>query len=108
MMPPRHLFAVWFALRLLRVRLPSRRRLMVILWMVDMIAASMPHRAGYLLQSWRTPRALMVTLRGGYGARARAPRGFAPRRRRPAPRPLAPACARAIPAPGRRALPCRG
>src|SRR5262249_10235696 len=44
LMPPLNFLPVWFALSLLRFRLPSRLPMMFILWMVAMMAVIIPSR----------------------------------------------------------------
>src|SRR5260370_41117372 len=44
LMPPLNFLPVWFALSLLRFRLPSRLPLMFILWMVALMAVIIPSR----------------------------------------------------------------
>src|SRR5256885_571951 len=44
LMPTLNFLAVWFALSLLRFRLPSRLPMMFILWMVDMMVVIIPSR----------------------------------------------------------------
>src|SRR5215813_14652373 len=44
LMPTLNFLPVWFALSLLRFRLPSRLRLMFILWMVAMMVVIIPSR----------------------------------------------------------------
>src|SRR2546421_12526006 len=53
---------VWFALSLLRLRLPSRLPMMFILWTVAMLAAIIPTRTGCLITSFPVRGAIMATL----------------------------------------------
>src|SRR2546423_13778599 len=53
---------VWYALSLLRFRLPSRPPLMFILWMVALMVVIIPSRAVCLLTSFPVRRALMCML----------------------------------------------
>src|SRR2546427_12535917 len=51
LMPTLNFLPVWFALSLLRFRLPSRLPMMFILWMVAMLVGIIPSRTGTLLTS---------------------------------------------------------
>src|SRR5882757_11211290 len=62
LMPTLNFFRVGFALSLLRFRLPSRRPMMFILWMVAMMVVIIPSRTVWLLTSFPVRRALMVML----------------------------------------------
>src|SRR5438045_8397928 len=50
LMPTLNFLPVWFALSLLRFRLPSGLRMVVILWMVAMMVVMIPSRSGGLLR----------------------------------------------------------
>src|SRR5258708_39131518 len=52
LMPPLHFFPVWFALSLLRFRLPSRLPMMLILWLVAKMAVILPSRTVSLLTTF--------------------------------------------------------
>src|SRR5690606_42164348 len=58
---------VWFALRLLRFRLPSRLPMLFILWMVAMMGVIIPSRAVCLLTSFPVRRAVMFLLASWFG-----------------------------------------
>src|SRR5207302_83632 len=58
---------VWFALSLLRFRLPSRLPMMFILWMVAMMVVIIPSRTVCLLTSFSVRRALMFMLVSCFG-----------------------------------------
>src|SRR5256886_13770531 len=58
---------VWFALSLLRFRLPSRLPMMFILWMVAMMVAIIPSRTVRLLRSFPVRRAIMFMLVSWFG-----------------------------------------
>src|SRR5260221_14127709 len=62
LMPPLNFLPVWFALSLLRFRLPSRLPLMFILWMVAMMGGVIPSRAVGLLTPFPVRRAIMIML----------------------------------------------
>src|SRR3989440_12007851 len=62
LMPTLNFLPVWFALRLLRFRLPSRLPVMFMLWMVAMMAVIIPSRAVGLLTSFPVRRAIMFRL----------------------------------------------
>src|SRR5260370_42262550 len=53
---------VWFALSLLRFRLPSRLPMMFILWLVAMMVVIIPSRTVCLLTSFPVSRAVMFML----------------------------------------------
>src|SRR5699024_12690226 len=53
---------VWFALSLLRFRLPSRRPMMFILWMVAMMVVIIPSRTVCVLTYFPVRRAKMYIL----------------------------------------------
>src|SRR5260370_42600275 len=59
LMPTLNFLPVWFALSLLRFRLPSRLPMVFILWMVAMMALIIPSRTGSLSTSLTEPRPLM-------------------------------------------------
>src|SRR5690625_7339867 len=61
LMPTLNFLAVWFALSLLRFRLPSRLPMMFILWMVAMLVAIIPSRTVWLWTSFRVRRTIMFT-----------------------------------------------
>src|SRR5699024_9101023 len=58
---------VWFALSLLRFRLPSRLPMMFILWMVAMMVVIIPSRTVCLLTSFPVRRAIMFMLVSWFG-----------------------------------------
>src|SRR5207247_587490 len=60
-------FACWFALSLLRFRLPSRLPMMFILWMVAMMVVIIPSRTVWLLTSFPVRRAIMFMLVSWFG-----------------------------------------
>src|SRR4051812_50037983 len=62
LMPTLNFLPVWFALSLLRFRLPSRLPIMFILWMVAMLVLIIPSRPACLLPSFPEGRAIMVML----------------------------------------------
>src|SRR5688500_20235185 len=62
LMPTLNFLPVWFALSLLRFRLPSRLTMLFILWMVAMRVVSIPSRTVWLLPSFPVRRATMVRL----------------------------------------------
>src|SRR2546428_11584313 len=64
---PLHFLPVWFALSLLRFRLPSRLPVMFILWMVALLVAIIPSRTVCLLQSFPVRRAVMFLLVSWFG-----------------------------------------
>src|SRR4051812_50126429 len=53
---------VWFALRLLRFRLPSRLPMMFLLWMVALMVVIIPSSTVRLFPSFPVPRAIMFML----------------------------------------------
>src|SRR5581483_12441276 len=57
---------VWFALSLLRFRLPSRLSMMFILWMVAMMGVIIPSRTVRLFTSFPVRRAIMFILVSGF------------------------------------------
>src|SRR2546430_16690172 len=62
LMPPLNFLPVWFALSLLRFRLPSRLPMRFILWMVALMGVIIPSRTVCLLTSFPVRRALMFML----------------------------------------------
>src|SRR5258705_13079894 len=67
LMPTLNFLPVWFALSLLRLRLPPRLPMMFILWMVDMMVVMRPSRNVWLLTSFPWRRAIMFMLVSGLG-----------------------------------------
>src|SRR6185369_17596259 len=67
LMPTLNFLPVWFALSLLRFRLPSRLPMMFILWMVDMMVVIIPSRTVCLLTSFPVRRAIMFMLVSWFG-----------------------------------------
>src|SRR5260370_37497271 len=67
LMPPLNFLPVWFALSLLRFRLPSRLPMMFILWMVAVVVAIIPSRTVSLLTAFAVRRAIMVLLVSCFG-----------------------------------------
>src|SRR5262245_65661727 len=59
LMPTLNFLPVWFALRLLRFRLPSRLPMMFILWMVAMMVVIIASRTVWLLTSFPVRRAVV-------------------------------------------------
>src|SRR5260221_14622499 len=62
LMPTLNFLPVWFALSLLRFRLPSRLPMMFIFWMVAMMVVIIPSRTVGLLTSFPLPRAILFML----------------------------------------------
>src|SRR5690625_4802008 len=62
LMPTLNFSPVWFALSLLRFRLPSRLPMMFILWMVAMMVVIIPSKTVLLLTSFPVRRAIMFML----------------------------------------------
>src|SRR5437867_11453923 len=62
LMPTLNFLPVWFALCLLRFRLPSRLPMMFILWMVALLVLILLSRPGGLLTSFPARRAIMSML----------------------------------------------
>src|SRR5690606_40703170 len=62
LMPTLNFLPVWFALSLLRCRLPSRLLMMFILWMVAMLVVIIRSRTVLLLMSFPLCRAIMFML----------------------------------------------
>src|SRR4051794_33368534 len=58
---------VWFALGLLRFRLPSRMSMMFILWIVAMMVVRIPSRTVFLLTSFPVLRAIRFMLVSWFG-----------------------------------------
>src|SRR5438874_1152472 len=67
LMPTLNFLPVWFALSLLRFRLPSRLPMMFILWMVAMRVAIIPSRTVSLLSCLRVRRTVMFMLVSWFG-----------------------------------------
>src|SRR5206468_1221175 len=67
LMEPIFFFSVWFALSLLRFRLPSRLPMMFILWMVAMMVVIIPSRTVCLLTSFPVRWAIMFMLVSWFG-----------------------------------------
>src|SRR5262249_40512833 len=67
LMPTLNFLPVWFALSLLRFRLPSRLPMMFILWMVAMMAVTITSRTLRLLSSFPVRRAIMFMLVSWFG-----------------------------------------
>src|SRR5437764_15122281 len=62
LMPTLNFLPVWFALSLLRFRLPSRLPMMFILWMVAMMVVIIPSSTVCLLTSFYVYQAFMFML----------------------------------------------
>src|SRR5262249_61667604 len=62
LMPTLNFLPVWFALSVLRFRLPSRLPMMFILWMVALMVVIIPSRAVCLLTAFPVRRAVMLML----------------------------------------------
>src|SRR5689334_2107171 len=67
LMPTLNFLPVWFALRLLRFRLPSQLPMMSILWMVTMMVVIIPSTTVSLLTSFPVRRAIMFMLVSWFG-----------------------------------------
>src|SRR5690606_41614938 len=67
LMPTLNFLAVWFALSLLRFRLPSRLPMMFILWMDAMKAVIIPSWNVLLMTSFPVRRAIMFMLVSWFG-----------------------------------------
>src|SRR5262252_10077005 len=67
LMPTLNFLPVWFALSLLRFRLPSRLPMMFILWMVAMMVVIIPSMTVWLLTSFPVRRAIMFMLVSWFG-----------------------------------------
>src|SRR5690349_25158514 len=64
LMPTLNFLPVWFALSLLRFRLPSRLPMMFILWMDALLVVIIPSRSVCLLTSFPVGRVLRFVLVG--------------------------------------------
>src|SRR4051794_41926305 len=62
LMPTLNFLPVWFALSLLRFRLPSRLPMMFIFWLAAMMGVIIPSGPGCLLRSFPVPGALCFSL----------------------------------------------
>src|SRR5699024_11504216 len=62
LMPTLNFLPVWFALSLLRFRLPSRLPMMFIIWMVALMEVIIPSRTVCLLTSFPVRRAMLFLL----------------------------------------------
>src|SRR5260370_35909689 len=67
LMPTLNFLPVWFALSLLRFRWPSRRPMMVILWMVAMMVVIIPSRTVGLWAAFAVRRAIVFMLVSWFG-----------------------------------------
>src|SRR5258708_1407548 len=67
LLPPLNFLPVWFALSILRFRLPSRLPMLIILWLIAMMVVIIPSRAVRLLTYFRVRRALMFLLVSWFG-----------------------------------------
>src|SRR5205823_6046407 len=67
LMPTLNFLPVWFALSLLRFRLPSRLPMMFILWMVAMIVVNITSRNVVLLASFPLTPAIIFMLVSWFG-----------------------------------------
>src|SRR2546426_12093996 len=67
LIPTLNFLTVWFALSLLRFRLPSRLPMMFILWMFAMMVVIIPSRTSRLLTSFPVRRAIMFMLVSWFG-----------------------------------------
>src|SRR5580765_1102436 len=67
LMPTLNFLPVWFALSLLRFRLPSRLPMRFILWMVAMMVVNIPSRTVCLFTSFPVRRAIMFMLVSWFG-----------------------------------------
>src|SRR5450631_1385116 len=67
LMPTLNFLPVWFALSLLRFRLPSQLPMMFILWMVAMMVVIIPSRTVSLLTSFPVRRAIMFMFVSWFG-----------------------------------------
>src|SRR5438067_11296103 len=67
LMPTLNFLPVWFALSLLRFRLPSRLPMMFILWIVAMRVVILPSRTVWLWASFAVRRAIMFVVGSWYG-----------------------------------------
>src|SRR5699024_12335550 len=66
LMPTLNFLPVWFALSLLRFRLPSGLTMMFILWMVALLVVIIPSRNVCIFNSLTVRRALMFMLDSWY------------------------------------------
>src|SRR5262245_66306511 len=62
LMPTLNFLPVWFALSLLRFRLPSRLPMMFILWMVALMVVIIPSRSVCFFSSLRVCRIVMFVM----------------------------------------------
>src|SRR5205823_2510386 len=67
LMPTLNFLPVWFALSLLRFRLPSRLPVVFILWMVAMMVVIIPSRTVGLLIYFHVRTSILFTLVSGFG-----------------------------------------
>src|SRR5260370_421540 len=67
LMPTLNFLPVWFALSLLRFRLPSRLPMMFILWIVGMKVVNKPAKAVLIFAVFPVRRANMVNLVSWFG-----------------------------------------
>src|SRR5439155_24894275 len=67
LMPTLNFLPVWFALSLLRFRLPPRLPMRFILWMVARMGVIFPSRTVYLLTSFPVRRPIMFSLVSCFG-----------------------------------------
>src|SRR2546423_15689686 len=67
LMPTLNFLPVWFALSLLRFRLPSRLPMMFIFWMFVMMVVIIPSRTVCLLTSFPVHRPVLFMLVSGFG-----------------------------------------
>src|SRR5205809_6955485 len=67
LMPTLNFLPVWFALSLLRFRLPSRLRMMFILWMVALVGVIIPSSTVWRLASFPVRWAILFLLFPCYG-----------------------------------------
>src|SRR2546428_839134 len=67
LMPTLNFLPVWFALSLLRFRLPSRLPMMFILWLVALVVVIIPSRSVFILTSFPRPRAKIFFLVSWFG-----------------------------------------
>src|SRR2546421_674303 len=67
LMPTLNFLPVWFALSLLRFRLPSRLPMVFILWVVRMMGGIFPARTVWLLTSFPGRRAIKFFLVSWFG-----------------------------------------
>src|SRR5258708_7139956 len=67
LMPTLNFLPVWFALSLLRFRLPSRLPMMFILWMVAMMVVIIPSSTFRVSTSFQIRRAIMLIFVSCFG-----------------------------------------